>query len=485
MKAGIFCRMRALVSIIVTLAAVAGQAQTPSQGNNVVYSSAGTPSFGSQAFIDASAYGGSSLPTICSILYTIISSSSYPAMGAVIDARGLVDTKNASFTCSKTITESPWQSGATTTYVDKPSVILLPAGTITISYTWVLPGTTKLIGQGSYAPTAGMGTLITGPPVTVPPTTFTGPASGYPLAMIQLGDPGNQTCTSNPGVCTNVTVEGLSLSYQGSGQTIDGILNLDAQEMSFARRVGIYGFKGIGLRVGYLSPYNAKAQNSGPYEQLYISSGSGGGSCAQVYGTGTRGIHGITCVGSSNTGGGILIDSSSNSIEDVYVSGFADGILVGSQTTAGVKAWGNLLSNINGGGASSNLVHLCSSSPSGNCNGSIAAQDITVLGVSSSGGNTIVDDNVLTSSSPVTSTILTDSTVAMYALGEPVLINGTATFGSSRFTTSPSVPAWFVGTTQTPGSPCTPGSLYSATSGAKTLWGCISNGSSNTWVNFF
>src|SRR5437868_1571494 len=99
-----------LVAMAVTLMTVAGQAQTPSQGNNVVYNSAGSPAWGSQAFIDASAFGGSSL-TICSILYSIISSSTYPPMGAVIDARGLVDGKNASFTCSKTITESPWQSG--------------------------------------------------------------------------------------------------------------------------------------------------------------------------------------------------------------------------------------------------------------------------------------------------------------------------------------------------------------------------------------
>jgi hypothetical protein len=301
--------------------------------------------------------------------------------------------------------------------------------------------------------------------------------------MIQFGDPGIQTCSPGggagvAGVCFNISVEDLTLNNGGgTSQTIDGILNLNSQELTYARRVNLYGITGTGLQVGYTN-YASQAQNSGPYEQIYYSSQSNSGHCAQIYGAPTRGIHGINCIASSNTGGAILLDSSSNSIEDANISGFGDGILAGSQSSTSSRPWGNVLSDISGGGTGTNLIRLCSATNAGNCTSStaVAVQDTTILGATSTGGTTIQDD--------VTSTALpnsTDATVGMYALGEQqALISGTI-FGYSRFTTSPSVPAWYVGSTQTPGGSCSNGSIYSATgtSGTGTLWGCISAG----WVN--
>jgi hypothetical protein len=467
-------------AILGAMSIVSNPAQAQSAGNNAVYNSAGSSVIGSSAFIDASAFGNTTTkPTICAIIYGIISTS-YPAAGAVIDARGLVDGTNATFTCATT--ESPWLSGST--YQDHPSVVLLPAGKITISYTWVLPNNTKIVGLGASTPvTSGTqtGTVITAT------SSFTGPASGYspaaPVAMIQFGDPGIQTCSPGggagvAGVCFNISVEDLTLNNAGGAtQTIDGILNLNSQELTYARRVNLYGITGTGIQVGYTN-YASQAQNSGPYEQIYYSSQSSSGHCAQIYGAPTRGIHGITCVASSNTGGAILLDSGSNSIEDASISGFGDGILAGSQSSTSSRPWGNVLSDISGGGTGTNLVRLCSATNAGNCTSStaVAVQDITILGATSTGGNTIQDD--------VTGTTLantTDPTVGMYALGEQqALISGT-TYGYSRFTTSPSVPSWYVGSTQSPSGSCSNGSIYSATgtSGSGTLWGCIAGG----WVN--
>jgi hypothetical protein len=60
---------------------------------------------------------------------------------------------------------------------------------------------------------------------------------------------------------------------------------------------------------------------------------------------------------------------------------------------------------------------------------------------------------------------LTDATVGMYVVGEPIS-GGTNTIGYSRFTTSPSSTSasWFVGSTPPGGGSCNAGSLYSCAS---------------------
>jgi hypothetical protein len=274
-------------------------------------------------------------------------------------------------------------------------------------------------------------------------------------------------------VCFHITVEDLTLN--GGGQAIDGILNVDSQELTYAKRINFLNFAGTGLQVG--APcnnmsgcnYYAQAQNSGPYEQLTYS---GSGACAQIYGAGTRGIHGITCAGTSSPAAGILLDSSSNSLEDVTVSGYTDGIKIGSMSSSNPvqsAAWANAILNVTGS-AGTNLIHICGSSTCVPLLSPVAPppQDITIFGATSSAGTTIQDD--------VTTTMLTDSHVGMYALGE-ALSSGT---GNSRFTTSPNLPAWLVGTTQLgTGISCpsaAQGSIYSATTGSAingTLWACV------------
>lgn len=57
------------------------------QGQDAVFNSSRQVT-NSLSFIDASQFGLST-STICKVLYGILSSNSYPATGAVIDARGL------------------------------------------------------------------------------------------------------------------------------------------------------------------------------------------------------------------------------------------------------------------------------------------------------------------------------------------------------------------------------------------------------------
>jgi hypothetical protein len=110
------------------------------QGENAVYN--GTSPVPSPSFIDSSMFAGSATD-ICGVLQFVLAGSSYPASGAVIDARGF-NPNNTKMTCEA----SPW-AGITN---PKPSTILLPAGTIQISTPWVLPSNTRLIGEGESDP---------------------------------------------------------------------------------------------------------------------------------------------------------------------------------------------------------------------------------------------------------------------------------------------------------------------------------------------
>src|SRR5208282_6381405 len=79
------------------------------QGQNAVYNFSAncSPCAGSSAFIDASMYASAG-STICSTIYTILSSVTYSA--AVIDARGL-NSGNTNMTCATGWT--PWNNGTT------------------------------------------------------------------------------------------------------------------------------------------------------------------------------------------------------------------------------------------------------------------------------------------------------------------------------------------------------------------------------------
>jgi hypothetical protein len=191
---------------------------TPSQGQNAVYNPTcnNGPVVGSSSFIDASMFAQSGFD-FCKVLNGILRGTSYPAAGAVIDARALANSNPpTSLTCSA----SPWGSGSS--YVNVPSTILLPAtlttGTtpkpIIISTPWVLPANTHLIGEGDGI----SGTSFT-------PGTTIQAASGFSSgsSMIQFGP---LTCLPLPGVpsiCSGISVEKLTLD--GNGQSVNGITN--------------------------------------------------------------------------------------------------------------------------------------------------------------------------------------------------------------------------------------------------------------------
>ena len=287
------------------------------QGQDAVYNSFGQVT-NSPSFIDASMFAASA-PNICGILHSILIGGSYPATGAVIDARGLPGTTGTSMTC----TASPW-AGINNPL---PSTILLPAGIIVIPTTWVLPSNTRLIGEGEGVPVYSSGNLV-----SAPGTWIKAMANGSLSSMIQFGS--SSVCAS--GVCSGISVEQLTLD--GQAQAVHGIVNQFSQTNTYVDHVTVYQILGTGLLIS--NSGSSSATNSGPYTNITFDTGGYPGAsstmCAQIIGTsGTRGIHGLRCKSETNDAqAGVLLDSSNNSIEDVNIVGFYDGILVGSQASA-------------------------------------------------------------------------------------------------------------------------------------------------------
>jgi hypothetical protein len=209
------------------------------QGNNDVYSSAGGET-GSAAFIDALLFlqskGGTALD-ICDAIYTVLTSTNptYPQAGAVIDTRGI---SGSNLTCTK---GTPWSEN--NVYVSKPSTILLPAGVITIPTTWILPNSTRVIGEGSTNPYTLPATAPQ-PQTVIQACTSNTCTNGFSgSTMIQFGD---SHCPT-PGFCTRLTLEDVTLN--GSGLGINGIVNANSQELSYAENVVMYQLLGIGLQI--------------------------------------------------------------------------------------------------------------------------------------------------------------------------------------------------------------------------------------------
>jgi hypothetical protein len=126
----------------------------------------------------------------------------------VIDARGI---SGSALICPAGT--SPWLVG--TTYVNKPSEILLPPGVITTSVPWVLPANTKLIGTAKATSVGGIGSgggynLETSIQAS---TSFSG------SAIVQFGDSAH---CSTP--CQGISVEHLTVMGNGSS-VANGIEN--------------------------------------------------------------------------------------------------------------------------------------------------------------------------------------------------------------------------------------------------------------------
>ena len=427
-----------LVSCCFLLLPIGSRAQgTGSLGNNAVYNSSSACCIGTSAFIDAFITQGAN--DFCATIYNILQAPNYPAAGAVIDARGI----SSSLTCANGT--SPWLQSSHG-YQNKPSTILLPAGTINIPAKWVLPNGTRLIGEGTSNPdlNSGNGQLQT----TIQATSSL--ASG---PMIQFGD---SHCPGVTPTCTGISVESLTLV--GNGQSLTGIQNQNSQDFTYVNHVTLYHVLGTGLDI------SGNAVNSGPYSDITYDTGTSGlfaSTCVSINGLATtRGIHGLTCNSSPDSQHAVLLDSSNNSVEDVRIVGFYDGILIG----ANAPARSNVLLNVMGDTtpltlSPVNVVHISANN---------AVTDISVMGVYNSlGGNSgqyTIDDDV-------TSTPLPDLFVAMYVLGEAR--NG----GYTRYTTSKNAATWTVGNSAPPASSCPRGSLYSCIGSSSNcsnfaLWGC-------------
>jgi hypothetical protein len=392
----------------------------------------------SSAFIDASVFGGDFCAQVEAALAEAQNTpDSLPA--AVIDARGLASTS-----CLAS-DGNPW-SGITI-----PSVLLLPAGTITLSAGWVLPSATTIIGEG-----VGMTTLNAAPGVTT---------------VISMGS--SSLCSSQ---CTGVGIQDLTLIQTNSPSI--AIDNEYAGDQSYVRRVNIYV-----NTTNTVTGLQILAQNSGPYENITFygssntSSPASAPACVKLLASGVK-IHGLNCIGNVRFGAAVLLDGSNDSIEDVYVSNaFAEGVAVGAGGSNNVS--NDVLLNITGGGT--NSVRICpASGGTGACTGTNTVEDVSILGVAKGAttSNSIMDE--------VTPTTLADAAVSMYILGESVAVNSGVT-GYARFTTSPSTATWGVGN-MSPSGNCTSstkGALFSNTAGDDTsssaFWVC--NGTN--WVGVY
>jgi len=250
--------------LFLTPASMEGQ-----NGYNAVYTG-GTCCLSSAAFVDASVYSGD----LCFKIYQALQGLPIGTAESVIDARGI--NPGGSNSCTNT----PWWNGSA--LQTRGSYILLPAGTITISSTWIMPDHAKLVGQGLGHGVTNVGTTL------LAPLGFSG------TYMVQMGSSTTGYCISS--ACVDVSIEGLALNGSDNGN-LGGILNANSQEMSFVNRVSLKNLPGTALQVGDGSSF---AQNSGPYSNIWVQVGTSNTSpnthCAQILKVQTRGIHGMTCV---------------------------------------------------------------------------------------------------------------------------------------------------------------------------------------------
>jgi len=452
---------------------------------------------GSTVWVDASAWWrGTSTPDLCLLIQQNILESStfysqnYPN-GTVIDARGLVYPGQMT-ACSV----DPFGLLST----PPPSTtLLLPSGYITVSVPWTVPNNTRIIGdeQGSRLRAV----------------------SNFSY-MIEMGGSNTNGDLCPSGGCTSVGLEHLTLD--GSVATVGGIDNKYSQAGSYINDINLYNLSLTGLYVG------TGAANSGPYTNVsYLATGSCGSSgcvCIDLEAQ-TQGVHGVTCNGNNVTGAlgggtGIYVNASNNSLEDIHIEAFWDGIDVGNTTRPVANV---MLSNITGvttgninNGYTTNLVHLCGAN-SWNptlydkcANTTAAVSDITILQATNDSAPYTIN------STTVQPTIVTDDVTknvinvchsggvgcatlpgtAIYALGEPDAVTST-NYAYTKFASSPAtaatsgnypttssyVPTWGVGTITPPGPPnpalCSPvGAIYSLTSasGAPSVYVCNPSG---------
>jgi hypothetical protein len=448
------------------------------QGQNAVVQSNGgsivtSPSY---AIVDATQFQnqGSDLCATINNIFNVYYPNVGAANGIVVDARGF---SGSALQCASGT--NPWSKLITQEINNGndafTNIVLLPAGQISIVSHWILPNYTHLIGQG-------------------PNSTVIVLASGFGSPdMIEMGSELTpMPCYTSSNDCSGIVIEHLGII---GNLNEEGIVNCCAQELSRVNDVSISTVTtGLALSDRF-------AENSGPYTNLTIS---GVNTCLAIgpaLNTGltgpmvnSRGVRGLQCSVNSTNTPAITIDGPNNSLEDISISTSAtgvDGILIGSKG----PAEGNTLLNIRGSGLK-NVIHISNANNNGNGSGVSGPQncpytysaqpphtgtvyyvcDLTIFGVARSSGTSSVQDDL-------TGTTITDSTLAMYTLGEIVGNNNTP-FGYSRFTTAASgntnATPWLVGAIAPSGN-CAVGTLYSCTSSSCpfSLYQCLGG---STWT---
>lgn len=424
-------------------------------GNKAVYATP-TNIVGSSAYVDAAAFqSGNDICTTINAALQVL-----PLTGGVVDARGVQTTPTPGHSLVCNANETPWlQSNGTGGYkfTTTPADILLPRATICLLTPWIIPDQTRVIGVGVFG---SNGTVISGgcsggfldnENPTNPSMIYMG-YSGIPSGTPTYPSP---PCpTSN--TCTGVAVENLLLDGEFMTTQVNGIVNSNSGDLSYVNQVG---FPYIGL-----TALLASAPGAAKYTNLTASTNNAAGPgsvCVSLAQTnGVSGVHGMTCTGTSPQSTGLASNAQSNSIEDIHLETLPDGILLGATG----NSQGNVVINVEGAVHMTNVVHLS------NAYTTSGVADVALLAIASGcsgcGGlhpNTIQDDVTSTTlTNPLSAPNYTDQSVGLYVLGESVNASSSE---YSRFSTSPRIQTWAVGSTApvnaTPN--CAPGSLYSNT----------------------
>ncbi len=474
-------RLAVLFSLML-MPGLVGSTLAQSSGNNAISSGAGT--IASTAFIDASAFYGSTIggTNICAILNYIYTPANHliPAGGAVIDARGIAVGQSPT---SRQCTTNPW-NGVTS---PPPTTVLLPGGTIYISAQWTVPSGTHIIGEGRY-------TILT---LT---STWTAPANNY---MIQMGP------ASCPGGAP-VVLEQFSFqppSTGSGGNNVNGIDNECSGAMSYVDHIVFLWLSGVGINVG------SGAANSGPYTNINYAAGDfcenqGIGTacpsqCVNLQAV-TRGLHGITCTMTATmtnfrTDEAAIHVDAANSVEDTHFEGFYDGIVVGDTASAAGSSILHVTSG-NGAGPVINSVHVCNPAAlAGACtnySGSSTANlgDIAISQVSNNTNSALlIKDDVTSTKIGVPPGGSSEYVTGLYALGQ-VVAGASSTLGYTRLNSSSATPTsllagapmWATASSTTPATPCPIGSMFSNTGGtskSNTIYVCESDGAGGTKWN--
>ena len=295
-------------------------------------------------------------------------------------------------------------------------------------------------------------------------------------------------------VCTGVSFQDVFLEMNKLNAV--GIENDYAQDLSYVDHVNFHNIGGTGLVV--------TANGSGPYSNLSCAVNEPSGNtfpmqCVKFTASNTLGLHGMTTPIAANPAPpqpavAVSLDGSNNSLEDIHIEGFVDGIRIGENA----DAESNTLLDINAGdgaGSVTNAIHICgSNAPSGatvTCSTSHTVTDLSIVGaliVHAVMGHSVT----ATLQDDVTSVWLKQqigtntSSVGLYLLGASASA-GTVT-AYSRFTTSPYTPSsqitptWAVGSSApTTGAACSnPGSLYTNTGTGSTLYVCVAGTGTGT-----